>query len=457
MSNLVENSPSVTVDPIVSLAKADPNADAGCRANGPKGAEVRIANFFANADCRTRVLIENSQSVRHPEGRGESTAARLPRAWNVLVELVETKNLGKIESQLSCLLRSLDTIGKAKSDDRAARREYVAWLQLYSMLPIYLRMDDCNLEAALDESIFIAYKAVSLIDLDEALEFELFELLGESPFLDQSPSLALQNALNIDLYKIVEEFGKGANQSSNGKLLGVGLRPSNDRCDGYWSIVKQWTGGAAHMHIPTKLSIGKILWPKVREHWSRLSQALLEIQIVTESTSMVDSIVEIRSSNDPQLAKTLDIQLQRCREEQGSMALVVLKALENPASSTKASSSDRLPRWQESVIEQLRAATDGRTTRGFICEAGELALIVDDLDRNEVTAVIRDALEVAGQPHDCASSMVEIPNIPIVCGVACVSSPSKRFQIDQLIQSAWRCLDAAKLQGPGAVKSIEVF
>ena len=202
------------------------------------------------------------------------------------------------------------------------------------------------------------------------------------------------------------------------------------------------------------------IWPKVRDHWSRLSQSLLQVNITEsepESKSAADDFVEIRSANDPQLEKTLDIQLQRCSDEHGSMALVVIKVIEHPDQPQKRPSDHRLPKWQETVIERLRIATDGQTTRGFICDAGELALIIDDLDRNEVSAVIREILEAASLPHNAASSMVEMPRIPIVCGIACVASPSKRFQIDQLIQSAWRCLDAAKLQGPGAVKSIEVF
>ena len=109
------------------------------------------------------------------------------------------------------------------------------------------------------------------------------------------------------------------------------------------------------------------------------------------------------------------------------------------------------------MIERLHEETGGRTTRGFICEGGELALIVDDLARNEVTAILRETLEYASQPSDLVSSMVDTPHTPLVCGVACVASPSKRFQIDQLIDSAWRCLAASKLQGPGTVKSLEVF
>jgi hypothetical protein len=184
---------------------------------------------------------------------------------------------------------------------------------------------------------------------------------------------------------------------------------------------------------------------------------LLEVRADAEVITSDDDFIEIRDSNDPQLAETLDIQLQRCRETQGSMSLVVVKVLEQPDQRSNKASENRLPQWQETVIESLRTATDGQATRGFQCESNELTLVIDDLDRNEVSAIMREVIEVASRPHEAASLMVDSPRIPIVCGIACVASPSKRFQIGQLIHSAWRCLDAAKLQGPGTVKSIEVF
>ena len=453
MTGFVENSATVPAGTIAPFVKISLSAAAQ---STPNDVEKRIALHLANAGCRIFHAVEHGSKLSNGEN-GTTSIKRFPLAWNVLSELVETPNRNVVEDRLALLLHCLDAIGQPNGHQRSAMRDYSAWMQLFTMLPLYLRLDNCEFVSAIDESLFIAYQAVSLIDLDHALESELFELLTESSFLNQPPSIALQNALNVDLGKLVEEFSAQAKQPSNDLSKPIGRRPSSERSEGYWSIVQQWTGGAAHLRIPTKLSIGKVLWPKVREHWSRLSQALLEVHVEPENHSTANDFVEIRSSNDPQLAQTLDIQLQRCRDEQGSMALVVMKLLENPEHPQKRPSEHRLPKWQETVIEQLRVATDGQTTRGFISDAGELSLIIDDLDRNEVSGIIREILEVASQPQDTASLMVEIPRIPIVCGIACVASPSKRFQIDQLIHSAWRCLDAAKLQGPGSVKSIEVF
>ena len=63
-------------------------------------------------------------------------------------------------------------------------------------------------------------------------------------------------------------------------------------------------------------------------------------------------------------------------------------------------------------------------------------------------------VESAQQP---AIKFVETTKIGIVCGLACVETPSKRFKIEQLIEASWRCLSAAKNQGAGAVKSIEAY
>jgi hypothetical protein len=38
-----------------------------------------------------------------------------------------------------------------------------------------------------------------------------------------------------------------------------------------------------------------------------------------------------------------------------------------------------------------------------------------------------------------------------------VNAPSRSFQLDQLIEAAWRCRDGAAIQGANAVKTIEVY
>ncbi len=438
--------------------------------------EQRLARRLWSAEsCIFSALQERLRKSTSADENQENNTQQLPRSWKIIAELLEKPTSRGVNDRLERLLRCLETAAKAKNASRVAIRDYVSKLQLYALLPVYLRVDQCSFESALDESISFALQAISLIDLDRGLESELFELLSESTWMNHPPSVALEATFKVDLCELANAFASEATNDSTAPFDRSCRRISKDRCIGYWSIVQQWSNSTTHLRIPSQLSIGKVLWPKVREHWTRLSLTLSENQTDTNTPTSAtiqsesniasagrgiasdDDFIEIRNSNDPQLAKTLDIQLQRCREAHGSMSLVVVKVVEQHEQFTNRASEHRLPQWQETAIEHLRAATDGQSTRGFQSQAGELTLVIDDLDRNEVSAIMREVLEVASQSHDAASSMIDNPRIPIVCGIACVSSPSKRFQIDQLIHSAWRCLDAAKLQGPGTVKSIEVF
>jgi len=454
MSSVLENGKIDSASPIVPIA-IDRSSNAGVAKL--QNREQRIADRLFLGDFGNVATIGKvARSLVLVDGR-DSARSRLPSAWGLLTELVADKPKGEVERQLNLLLHSLDSMSQDLVNEREAHREYVGHLQLYSMMPVYLCLDRRNPSHALQESIALARESIVLVDLDEALEAELFELLAEPAFTDSPPCIAIGEALNIRLDYITARLDERARSTAKTRAASAHLRPSKEHCEGYWSIVKQWKEKAAHLRIPSKLSIGSIAWPKVLEHWTRLSNALLDIVEANDTLTPQAEFVEIRSSNDPQLSETLDSHLQRCRSEHGSMALVVVQMIKPEEAGENSASSIRLPEWQRVVIEQLHKATDGSASRGFVCQAGELALIVDGMERNEVTAVLREVLEIACRPIEVVSQMIETPDLPLVCGVACVTSPSKGFKIDQLTNTAWRCLEAAKTQGAGAVKSLEVY
>ncbi len=96
------------------------------------------------------------------------------------------------------------------------------------------------------------------------------------------------------------------------------------------------------------------------------------------------------------------------------------------------------------------------SVRGFISDDGELSLVFQDVERAELGQWIRDSFAKINLANE-ESSLATIVALPLVAGVAMVNAPSRSFKIDQLIQSAWRCLDGASKQGAGAVKTIEVY
>lgn len=457
MSSVLQNGTIDPVGTIVPTAVAPKPQRDSFSARPPADREHKIVGQILRSEKCNFALIEQGFSSTDASPNANTVRNRLPAAWSLLAELVTAQPKGDVERHLVLLLISLESMGRDLADDRESLGEYVRHMQLYSMMPVYLSLDRRDPTDALQKSIALARESVALVDLDRVLEAELFELLTEPAFVDNPPCVALDEALKIRIDGIVLRLDERANLATKSRSASVHLRPIKEYCEGYWSIVKQWKEKAAHIRIPPKLSIGAIAWPKVTEHWARLSHALLDVSEVVEAPTLVDEFVEIRSSNDPQLSETLDSHLQRCRSDHGSMALVVVQLVSQDEPKSNASNSNRLPDWQRVVIEELRKATDGSASRGFICQAGELALIVDGLERNEVTAVLREVLEVACKPSQVVSKMIETPDLPLVCGVACVTSPSKGFKIDHLTNSAWRCLEAAKTQGAGAVKSLEVF
>lgn len=449
----------------VSVVLGDQPGRFAANVDNPQSGEVRLAIRLLTAGKHSGLLIQQYCEPSASETSVKRADSRRSAALSHLLELLDrSEDYNPVHhaehlQHLALLLDCLTVMSSQTDCDRSSLREYLESVQLYSMLPLYLDLTN-NCGFALQDSITLACESVALLDIDKLLESELFELLSEPGFTNRPPCVAFQDALNLKLHYIVDELVERTLNRTNRRFPKASERLTSVRREGYWSIVKQWRKPTAHLRIPPTLSVGKVAWPRVREHWTTLTQRLLRTEETRKSpttTVAVPEFVEIRSSNDPKLAETLDTQLQRCRERHGSMSLVVVKILVQPGLDQPMSSDDRLMSWQSIVIERLREATDGSTTRGFICAAGELALIVDDMDRGEVTGVLREVLEAASEPQEVVSKMIEVPKIPLVCGVACVTSPSKKFKIDQLTAAAWRCLDAAKSQGPGAIKSLEVF
>ncbi|MCY2975126.1 MAG: hypothetical protein NTW52_10730 [Planctomycetota bacterium] len=183
----------------------------------------------------------------------------------------------------------------------------------------------------------------------------------------------------------------------------------------------------------------------------------------TANEPVVDSypdIIEIRSSNDPELARNLDVHLQRCRERSGSLALVVVQCKSEEKSNSAGQSGNAkgsLTSWQLDIISALQSSLEHRKMYGFHTTDGEIALIMEDVDRSEVTSLVRKVIEQEAVVDDHETRLLDQAGLPLYSGIACVHAPSKSFRLAQLTESAWRCLDASTRQPPGSVKSIEVY
>lgn len=512
-------------------------------------------------------------------------------AWNLDARLLhQLISLGyanrtwtpKLETQVHAavasilpLLRSLAELSKLEKSDG----KYTETVMLYSMMPLYINVDQTQIAVGTDQAFELLYEAMILISLDSCVGYELVELLCDEKQYLSPPCDALKSSFNYnlgDISKFLETIAAG--EASNKPSAAPVTMPHRS---GYWSLALQWMRGTNHITIPPELAVGHVAWHLAKDHWNsllaelhrnvapqpkvavttsvnasqsietnhlsppckpllgNLAKSAIETELsencksnpeqcpsrantAVESRSVVENkladafstsggchkqigpashatlsnnhqdnlkngmplnesssgavkslslsdsatpnscsqaeIIELRSANDPQLATRLDAQLIRCRDTQGSLALAVVKQVK---SSEKHSGSQGihpgLLDWQSYLIDELTEATDNRLARGFVTGNGELALIVEDTDRNELTQIIREAVDKMTRVAALTVDMIERPSIALASGIACVTSPSKSFKIDQLVQAAWRCLTAAESQGAGAVKSIEVY
>lgn len=195
-------------------------------------------------------------------------------------------------------------------------------------------------------------------------------------------------------------------------------------------------------------------------HASTLASAASKKQNAEPSISPLfipiedECVIEIRSSDDPKLIRSLDQQLSDCRARQGSIALVIARTI-HPT--TQPQPEGQLALWQQAFVEHLRENAESEHLRGFITSQGEVAMMLEDLDKPVVAAIVREGLTQAAQVQREASGLGVESVLPLIAGISCVSSPARSFQIQQLVAAGWRCLDGAASQGAGAVKSIEVY
>jgi len=358
-----------------------------------------------------------------------------------------------------------------------------------------------------------------LLALNQSLDGDLMLAIEEDKLQHQSPLSAAEAVLQIELGNVVaacrrsmkSDDASESKSSLTGNAISTPL--TSKQRDGYWTIASQWIQQREAISIPADLAVGAVSWARLRKHWNELYECIFSLNntfkkinpepmalatgldsatfgfvvpekdndnLVTDTgsvlglgtakatisldhTTSIDShpdIIEIRSSNDPELARNLDVHLQRCRERSGSLALVVVrcKVDQNTDSARgKELLKGTLTSWQLDMIATLQSSLEHRKMYGFHTTDGEIALIMEDVDRSEVTALVRQVIEQEAVVDDEETRLLDQAGLPLYSGIACVNAPSKSFRLTQLTESAWRCLDASMRQPPGAVKSIEVY
>ena len=433
------------------------------------------------------------------------------RTGKELLDITQSEQIVRV--YLSHLIALSKQIERTDFGTDSKSTNYKRQLLLTTILPIYLRSSSQSLSRCIANAVQIAWEHRILLSLNALLEGDLLLAIDESQTHHHAPLEASQKALMVDLVEVVTHRQMDSHRFSFHNDLNAVLTNHFESSrreselfavspalrDGYWQIAEQWVQQREAITIPANLAVGAVSWPRLQSHWHELSGLLSnglraslhsnpstsssmdERQTQSSSERNKDAasktsdtyntvpgadseslpdVIEIRSSNDPELAKNLDIHLSRCRERSGSLALVVIRCKgDSIIAPIRQPNQQRgsLSSWQLGMITTLQSSLEHRKMYGFYTTDGDLALIMEDVDRTEVTSLVRSVIEQEAIVDDHETRLLDQAGVPLYSGIACVQSPSKSFRLNQLIESAWRCLDASLRQPPGSVKSIEVY
>jgi len=302
----------------------------------------------------------------------------------------------------------------------------------------------------------LIHELLTIAELNRCLEQVGFtQWLCQPKRLEQDPRTRIEMAFRVELPKVAGSLWHRLHSANHAPKLSW-PNPWESACidakehQVWWSIAWQWCHPQTAFTLPSGVPSGIVSWERLRSHWKGLYAMLQDAG--SDETS---KLVEIRTAQDPLLGNNLDQMLQQCRRDQGTLTIVVIRMLGDRSAEQPSVPSMRW--WQSHFIDQMNQLNESECPRGFVTEAGDLALVYQDVDRTELAQEVRDVFSEMNASMAEAMSLAADRPAPLIAGIASVNAPSRSFRIDQLIDSAWRCLEGATVQGPGSVKSIEVF
>jgi len=170
---------------------------------------------------------------------------------------------------------------------------------------------------------------------------------------------------------------------------------------------------------------------------------------------------------DNGLRDYLESLLSEARNLETPLNLVIIRELKaSEPSSSKNSSSSKAKSvarvWLERVCDGLdEPHEDSEFYKLVSVASGELIYVQAGGDRLKLMPMVRLILDqtAALLSSEVVSVDGESDGVPngLVAGLASVGRVNKSFRSLTLLQASLRCLEAAKRQGAGAIKSIEVF
>lgn len=158
--------------------------------------------------------------------------------------------------------------------------------------------------------------------------------------------------------------------------------------------------------------------------------------------------------NTAQLLRKLSLAGNRCRERRQEMSLLLIEP--NTNGSWSMASVEQAARQVKQAIRAACATLDPDSLSLISVTFDRMAAILSNCERRAAVRIAQSAITQLGQPTDANSTHAHQPPVALSAGIATACCVPKNFDPTNLLESAERCLSAARSCGISTVKSIEV-
>jgi hypothetical protein len=306
---------------------------------------------------------------------------------------------------------------------------------------------------AVAQARVLSSELIALIELSHSLGHKEFvDWLDQRSSASEDLGRSVQRFLNLDLSLISRALAE-RRVAPNGESVPfcVDAIPILDsQHHDWWSLAWQWSCATHAFLVPVGVSDPAVSWSELTSHWKSLYGL-----VCPNSDRSHRRCIGIRTSSDKRMEDQLDRRLDDVRVEQGVMTLVTVRYVGDPA--LRSGQRNPLSPWQTAWLEGMDLAIEGAEPTGFLDQTGDLALVYQDLGRSELAQCVRDVLSQVQANLARDGLLADEEPVPLIVGIATVDCPAKSFRMKQLFDAATRCLENAATQGPGTIKSIEVY
>ena len=299
----------------------------------------------------------------------------------------------------------------------------------------------------------LALELVAIVELGRSLEHVGFsEWLAHSARSECDLGRSLQQALNVELLALADALGRKAFGTFRNEQCPAHEAYSISELDHqrWWSFAWQWSRSRTAMVIPIGLPEMSVSWSELAHRWRTLRELLRGVEAPNPS-----ELIEVWNADDSQMYRNLEHRLDEIRSEKGTMSLVCVRSLGSTQSHP--ASPEELAWWQTTWLERIGPMTEGTRVLCFMNPSNDMNLVYRNLNRNDLAHVVRELLSELQEEFLAQHLLEEGEPVPMIVGIASVEKPARSFRTSQLIDAAGRCLINAASQGPGTIKSIEVF